>query len=254
MVPALLLLALSPPPMSSLERGDEEFARRQYPLAEACYDSALSSSADSPEALWRLARLYVCMADVAPEDQELRLYRRAEAFAYRCIKADSMKPEGHTWRAAAMGNIAMAEGGRTKVTLCYAIKRELERSIALNPLDDIAHSILGSFYMALGDVSWIERQLAAIFLDKLPEGGYEESESALKTAIAIAPRVIHHHFELGRLYWKQERLHEAREEFLLVGILPLLLASDERTRRSAAGYLAALAGNRSDERDPGPSE
>jgi len=254
MLPGLLLLALSSSLSPSLERGDEEFARRQYPLAEAYYDSALSTSADSADALWRLARLYVCMADVAPEDQALPLYRLAEAYAYRCIQADSMKPEGHTWRAAAMGNIAMAEGGETKVSLCHAIKRELDCSIGLNPFDDIAHSILGTFYMALGGVSWFERQLAAIFLDRLPEGGYEESERALKTAIALAPGIIHHHFELGRLYMEQDRYQEALEEFRLVGTLPVVLASDERTQRSAAGFHRNLTVELSNEQDSNPPD
>jgi tetratricopeptide (TPR) repeat protein len=229
-----LLLAIPISLPSSLERGDQEFARIRYPLAEAFYDSALNSSPDSVDVLWRLARVYVCKADVAPQDQKLDLYRQAEAFANRCIGGDSMKSEGHTWRAAALGNIAMFEGGKTKIRLCYVIKKELECSIALNPGDDIAYSILGSFYRALGNVSWIERQLAAVFLGTLPEGGYDESESALKKAIALSPGVIRHHFELGDLYMEQDRTLEALEEFQLVATLPVLLASDERTQRSAA--------------------
>jgi len=229
---------ISPP--SSLERGDEEFARINYMLAGAIYDSVLTTSADSASVLWRLARVYVCMADVAPQDAKLDLYRQAEACAQRCIFADSMKSEGHTWRAAALGNIAMFEGGKTKVKLCYVIKKELDCSISLNPDDDIAYSILGSYYMALGSVSWIERQLAAIFLGSLPEGGYDESERALKKAIALAPGAIRHHFELGDLYMQQDRNQEALEEFQRVVILPVRLASDERTQHSAAGLIKNL--------------
>jgi hypothetical protein len=100
---------------SLLDRGDQEFARIDYPLAQAIYDSVLTTSENSSDALWRLARVYVCMADVSPLDKKLDLYRKAEAFAQRCILADSLKSEGHTWRAAALGNIAMFEGGKTKV-------------------------------------------------------------------------------------------------------------------------------------------
>jgi tetratricopeptide (TPR) repeat protein len=135
----------------------------------------------------------------------------------------------------------MFEGGKTKVQLCNVIKQELDCSINLNPFDDIAYSILGSFYMALGNVSWFERQLASIFLGNLPEGGYEESESALKKAIALAPGVIRHHFELAELYMGQDRHREALEEFQLVIRLPVLLASDERTRLSAAGLIENLS-------------
>jgi tetratricopeptide (TPR) repeat protein len=181
------------------------------------------------------------MADVSPREEKLDLYRQAEAFARRCIQADSLRSEGHTWRAAALGNIAMFEGSRTKVILCQQIKEELDRSISLNPADDIAFSILGSFYKALGNVSWIERQIAEIFLGTLPEGGYEESERALKKAIDLAPAVIRHHSELGDLYMEQDRYEEALEEFRLVVTLPVLLARDKRAQRDAARSIEYLS-------------
>lgn len=234
----LCLLTFSPP--SLVEQGDQEFARIRYSQAVALYVSALSSSADSAEALWRLARVYVCQADISMEDQKLDLYRQAENFARRCIEADSMKSEGHTWRAAALGNIAMFEGGKTKIRLCYAIKQELECSISLNGGDDVTYSILGSFYMALGNVSWLERQLAKVFLEAVPEGGYVESELALKKAIAFAPSVIRHHFELGTLYMLQDRNQEAVEQMQLVVSLPVQLASDVRTQGAAARLIGQL--------------
>jgi tetratricopeptide (TPR) repeat protein len=134
----------------------------------------------------------------------------------------------------------MFEGSKAKVALCNVIKQELDCSIRLNPSDDIAHSILGSFYLAIGNVSWIERQLAAAFLGGLPDGGYEESELALKKAIALAPNVIRHHFELGDLYLQQDRNQEALERFKLVMTLPILLASDQRTQLSAAKLIESL--------------
>lgn len=236
--PLLVAASLSAP--SLVERGDLEFMRINYPVAEAIYDSALAASGDDPDLLWRLARLYICMADVSPEPQKLDLFRKAESFANRCIRADSMLSEGHTWRAAALGNIAMFEGGRTKIELCHLIKQELDRSIRLDPADDIAYSILGSFYRALGNVSWVERQLATVFLGGLPDGGYEESEQALKMAVALAPGIIRHHSELGELYWEQNRIDEALREFQLASTLPVRLASDERTRQAAVRFIESL--------------
>ena len=231
---------LLPSSSSSLERGDQEFVSRNYPLAAAVYDSALAASGDSAGALWRLARVYVCLGDVSPEDQQLEFYRRAEAYAVRSISSDSTKSEGHTWRAVALGSVAMFEGSKGKVRLCTEIKQELDRAIELNPRDDVAFSVLGSFYKSLGDVSWFERQLAALFLGDLPEGGYDESENALKRAIALAPRVIRHHFELGTLYMELERNEEALKEFRQVLSLPLLLASDTSRQTSAAGFIEDL--------------
>ncbi len=244
MTTALMVLQLLVLPVSlapTVEKGDREFSDIRYPAAEAFYHAALASGSDSSEALWRLARLYVCMADVSTREKKLGLYRQAESFADRCLMADSMSSEGHTWRAAALGNIAMFEGSKMKVKLCHAIKKDLDESIRLNPGDDIAWSILGSFYLALGNVSWFERRLAAIFLDSLPEGGYDEAERALKKAVDLSPRIIRHHAELGDLYMRQNRNREALMEFRQVISLPARLANDERTQSDAGRMIQELS-------------
>jgi tetratricopeptide (TPR) repeat protein len=245
MVPAIFLFVLSglsPSLFSPIQRGDQEFASRNYALALEFYDSALTTSSDSAEALWRLARLYVCIADVSSKGEQLDLYRQAESYAERCIVSDSTKSEGHTWRAAALGNLAVFEGSKAKVRLCAIIRQELDRAIELNPRDDIAYSILGTFYRNLGNVSWIERRLANLFLGELPEGGYAESERALKQAIALAPQVIRHHFELGVLYQEMDRDRDAVEEFKRVLLLPLLLESDAGRQLSAVRLVKELGG------------
>jgi tetratricopeptide (TPR) repeat protein len=226
---------------SSLARGDQAFLSIDYPRAQAIYDSVLVSTEDSADVLWRLARLYVCNGDVAPEDERLALYRLAEGYAHGCIRADSMMPEGHTWMAAALGNIAMFEGGKTKVKLCTMIKLELDCSIRLDPDDDVAYSILGSFYRALGNVSWIERQLVSIFLGGLPAGGFEDAEAALRKAISLSPDIIRHHYELGELFIDLDRNQEALEEFRLVEGLPVRLALDARFKLSAAQNIRDLS-------------
>ncbi len=240
---AFLVFLLSIPPSlsSSVEKGEQEFASFQYAAAEVSFLAALSTQADSAEILWKLARVNVCMADIADQEQKLDLYRRAETFADRCIRADSTRSEGHTWRAAALGNIAAFEGSKAKVELCNAIKEELDESIRLNPENDIAYSILGSFYMALGNVSWLERRLAAIFLGSLPDGGFDDAERALKKAIALSPRVIRHHAELGDLYVQEDRTQEALAEFRQVVSLPVLLARDRRDQDVAAGFIQKLS-------------
>lgn len=228
-LPLLFLCSLPP----SLLDGDQEFVRMNYSGAAAIYHSVLIDAPDSASVLWRLARVYVCMADVSPIEQQIDLYRQADEYAQRCVHADSLISEGYAWRAAALGNIAMSEGGKTKVKLTHVIKHELDAAIALNPENDIAYSILGSFYLALGNMSWIERQLANIFLGTLPDGGYEEAEQALKRAIVIAPNVVRHHFELGRVYMEMDRNREAMEEFRIAISLPVQLGVDPYTQESA---------------------
>ena len=206
--------------------GDDAFARMEYGLASAVYDSLLSVDSTRAEVLWRLARLEVCLGDTASEDDRIRFYENAERFARRSIDADSTVSEGHSWRAAALGSLAMHGGARRKVQLAREIKRELDLAIMYNPEDDVAHSILGSFYRALGTVSWLERQLANVFLGGIPAGGFEEGEKEFEIAISIAPNALRHHFELGLLYVEWGRPEKALKEFARVAELQPQMASD----------------------------
>jgi tetratricopeptide (TPR) repeat protein len=225
MVSVLAMLLLLPFEVY-LAAGDTEYTMLRYAQAESLYVLALTVAPERPEILWRLARLCVSIADVSPDAERERLYQKAEQYARACIEQNEQIAEGHTWLAAALGNIAMFEGGATKVKLARTIYREVQRAIELNPNDDIAYSILGSFYRALGGVSWIERQLANMFLGGLPDGGYREAVEALENAIALAPDVMRHRYELGMVYLDWGRKVEAKAEFLEALQLPVTLRSD----------------------------
>ena len=180
------------------------------------------------------------MGEVATGSERERHFRDAEVYARGCIRLDSTIGEGHTWLAAALGNIAAYEGSRAKVRLANEIRGELDIALALNPDDDVALSVLGSFYRALGNVSWIERQLAAVFLGSLPDGGYEEAEAALRRAIALAPTVLRHQFELALLYIDWGKTGEARGVLEQCRTLPVLVASDIPTRGEAERLIGEL--------------
>ncbi len=210
----------------SLSAADEEFTAINYPAAEALYDSLLVQDPANPAVLWRLARVNISIAEVSPREQKKELYRKAEGYSRRCILADSTVAEGHTWLAAALGNLAVFEGSREKVRLCGEIKRQLDIALALNPRDDIAWSILGSFYRALGNVSWFERQIASIFIGSLPPGGYPEAEEALRRAISLAPHILRHWHELGMLYVDWGRNDDAKGVLDTAATMPVVIASD----------------------------
>ena len=225
---------------SLLVEGDRQFAAINYPAAIACYDSVLASDSSNTNALWKIARVYVAWGEVAPDEQREQLYRKAQGFASRCITLDSVKAEGHTWRAAALGNIALFVGGKTKVRLANEIKGELDKALALKKDDDATYSILGSFYRALGSLSWIERQFGTVFLGSIPEGGYEESEASYLKAIRLAPNVPRHRYELGILYFDWNRKDEAKTMFEEALQLPVTAAGDTVARKRMIELLEEL--------------
>jgi tetratricopeptide (TPR) repeat protein len=194
----------------AISSGDEAFTRIEYPAAIARYEEALPAHPGEPDLLWRLARVSVCLAEVAEGEERGRILSQAEVYARRCILADSSRGEGHTWLAGALGYIALGAATERKLALSRELQHEAERAVELNPEDDAAWSILGSFYRALGNVGWLQRALASLFAGSVPRGGYDEAESALKKAIAIAPDIMRHQYELGILYIDMGRKEEAR--------------------------------------------
>jgi tetratricopeptide (TPR) repeat protein len=243
LIASLFLLGalLSDDPPSKLAAGDDAFFRMDYPEAVEFYNAALDDRPDNPDILWRLARAYVCKGEVLEGAERSAECKQAEAYARRCIEADSMKAEGHCWRAAALGYVALDAGTSDQVKLSHELLREAELALALDPRDDAAYSIKGSFYRAMGNVSWFQRQLAAIFIGKIPRGGYEEAEDALKKAIALAPDVMRHRYELGILYIDMDRKDEAREILEHAATLPIKVAIDRPRLKKIQELLGKLS-------------
>ena len=221
---------------------DSAFASLNYPVALNQYDSLLVVVPDDPGLLWRLARLYVCMGDTAAPERREGLYRQADGYASRTITLAPDLAAGHTWKAAALGNIAMFVGGETKVRLSWEIREELDMALRLDPDDDVAWSILGTFYRVLSNVSWVERTLAGILFGGLPEGGYEQAEHALRRAISLAPSVVRHRFELALVLLDTDREDEAADELRWVLELRPTLAKDSSSKAQARRLLNAIQG------------
>ncbi len=237
-----MCLLLLTDPEGLMISGDGAFFRIAYPEAIVSYEAALHAVPDDPRLLWRLARVYVCMAETEEDESARhRLLGHAEEFARRCIAADPSGAEGHTWLAAVLGYTALDAGMGEQVRLSKELVEETEKAITLNPADDAAYSIRGSFYRALGNVGWLKRQLAALLLGEIPEGGFPEAERSLLTAIALAPDIMRHHYELGILYMDWGRTADARRALERAVTLPIRTAIDRPRKEKSLRLLNTLA-------------
>jgi tetratricopeptide (TPR) repeat protein len=225
---------------STLAAGDAAFEAIDYRRAIALYESELAANGRDAGLLWRLARAYVCMGESSGVPETPEAFASALEYARRCVAADSLSWEGHTWLAASLGYLALHESVGKQVSLSRELYREAVRAIELNPGNDAAYSILGSFYRALGNVGWIQRSLASVFLGSIPPGGRAEAESALKTAVALAPDVMRHQYELGVLYIDMGREDEARAALHAALELPAKTAIDRPRRVRARELLEQL--------------
>lgn len=226
---------------ANVSAGDEAFLRIDYPAAIAAYEQEYTRFPDDAELLWRLARAYVCAGEVKEGEEAERDFRAAERYARRCVGLDSTCVQGRTWLAAALGYRALHAGLMEKIELTAAMNEELDRILALDPGNDAAYSMRGSYFRAFANASWLERRIAVLLFPSLPEGGYEEAEAAFKKAIALAPNVMRHHYELGVLYLDWAKPNEARQVLEHAASLPIRVALDVVRRDKIRRLLAELA-------------
>lgn len=238
-----VLLAAPPDAASCRASGDAAFVRIAYEEAAQSYRQGLVAAPEDPDLLWRLARVLVCTAEVE-EDAARRgvLLQGAEDAARRAIAADSACAEAHTWLAGALGYKALEAGMGDQVAIARELMDACATAIRLNPADDAAYSIRGSFYRALGNIGWVKRQLAALLLGEIPQGGHREAEEALRTAIRLAPDIMRHQYELGVLYIDEGRTAEAREALRRAASLEIRTAIDRPRRAKALHLLRELEG------------
>ncbi|MCK6542646.1 hypothetical protein L6Q79_08190 [bacterium] len=214
-------------PVSAVEEADRAFYAMDYALAIRMYEAHLNQKNDS-EAYWKLARAYLCSGDISAGAEREMFYRKALTAVESSIQLDRTNSHAYAWFAACLGSVAIFEGSESKIKACYGIKAALDTALMLDPSNDVAWSVLGSYYKALGGINWFERQLANLFLGGLPEGGYEDAEKALLTAVSLAPDVLRHRFELGVLYYDWDKKDKTLECFEYAMTLKPAMASDKR--------------------------
>lgn len=235
-VASLLFATLMP--RANVAAGDAAFLQIDYPSAIAAYEEQLTAFPNDAELLWRLARVYVCSGEVKEKEDAAFCFKKAEGFARHGVRLAPSSAEAHTWLAAALGYQALMAGLREQVRLTNEMYDEIEIAIALDPNNDAAYSMRGSLFRALGNIGWFKRSVASVFVGSLPDGDFEKAEEALKKAIALAPDVMRHYYELGVLYLDWGREAEAKKVLMDAAKLPIRVAIDVQRLEKITQLLA----------------
>jgi tetratricopeptide (TPR) repeat protein len=234
-IPALLLAAvpafIPAKPPSRLDLAEQAFWKMEYTKADSIYTAELWKSPDNAEIYWKKARLQISIAegiDFGKQDEQQRDFRKAEEFARKSVSLDSTSSKGYAWLAASLGMMADNIGAKEKLKKANEIKRELDKALKLNPNDETALSILGSYYREAADIGWFRRFMGNTFVGRMPEGNNELAEKAFRKAIALDPRIIRNYHELALLCLDTGRKDEALQLMKTGMEKPMLFPSDRR--------------------------
>jgi len=223
--------ALTAEQRATIKKADKAYMSLDYKTADSLYSSLIPDVPDSAELYWKLARLNICIAEAIPpkkSENRMPFYANAVNFGRKAVQIDSSNASAHTWLAAALAVKADKIGSNEKLMRAAEIKRELDKALALNPNDDVAWSMLGSYNFQVSNIGWFSRFIGGTFVGKMPEGSREKAEQDFKKAISLNPKVIRHYHELAKLYLEEDRDKEALNILLTAENKPVLMKSDIR--------------------------
>lgn len=216
---------------SLINIADKALWEMNYPKADSLYTSELQKNPENVELYWKLARLQVSIGEsINAENSDLRLqhYRKAEEYARAGISLDSTNAKGHTWLAASLGMRADKMSTKNKLKQAGEIKKELDTALRLNPNDETALSMLGSYYREAANIGWFKRMVANTFIGEVPVGNYDLAEKAFRKAISLDSRIIRNYHELALIDIEKERKEEAILLMKTALDKPILTSSDRK--------------------------
>jgi tetratricopeptide (TPR) repeat protein len=216
---------------TAIEHADKAFLNMNYLKADSIYTSELRRNPGNAETYWKLSRLQVSLGESAEHstsDERLRYYRKAMEYAKTCIALDSTIAKGHSWYAASLAIMADKIGTKEKLTRAKEVKRELDTALRLNPNDETALSILGSYYREAASIGWFKRIIGNAFIGEVPKGNYDLAEKTFRKAISIDARIIRNYHELALIQLEKGQRDEAVRLMKTALDKPIIMGSDRK--------------------------
>jgi tetratricopeptide (TPR) repeat protein len=195
-----------------LAKGDA-FDRR-FEAADALSIYLIAEKADpkNVDILLRIARQYRhLLQDTASKKEKLQLGRIALGYAQRAASLAPDNPETHLSIAITYGKMLPFMGSKEQVETSPRIKTAVDRTLQLDPRNDLAWHILGRWNRTLAEISGLKRAVAGTLYGSLPKGSKEEAAKDLEKAISLNPNRLMHYIELGRVYALMGRKNDARK-------------------------------------------
>jgi tetratricopeptide (TPR) repeat protein len=224
-----------------IEKGDLCSAKFQSSEGLKCYLPAEKLDPKNAQLLVRISKQYRhLMSDAAKSDEKVRLGSTALSYAQRAVSLAPNDPEAHLALAISYGKLTPLLGNKEQFNNSPLIKAAAEKSIALDPSNDLAWQVLGRWYLAVADIGSFKRAMARMAYGSLPTATYEDAVRCFQKAIVLNPARLMHHIELGRVYAQMGRTAEAKKCITKGLALPETEKDDAETKRNGRLLLAKL--------------
>ena len=237
-------LALAGGPGPQNEESGEKFLDIDEMLAQGENQQALKMLEELPEGdpdssvrLWRMARVHYEMGRLDKKNAP-KLFKKAEEYARIAIAENPDSSDSYKWLAIALGAQAKYSDTKTQVDQSREIKESIEKSIALNPDDDISYLVLSRWHYKVSGLGTVARTFAKIIYGGVPKASLKKAEELLLQAIALHDR-ISHRYNLAKVYDRMERYEDKKIQLQKALLLPVTfpeeLDEQEKAREKLRG-------------------
>ena len=183
-----------------IAEGDLFYARLQASEALKYYLPAEKLEPNNVRLLVHISREYRhLMSDETDSTKKVKLGNIAVEYAQRAVAAGPKDPEAQLAVAISYGKVQPYEGYRQRFDAVHVIKSAADRTIALDPHNDLGWHVLGRWYEGLAEVDPLHRTLAQ-GLGGLPPATYQDAATCFKKAIQLNPNRLMHYIALGKVY------------------------------------------------------
>ncbi|MDE3057762.1 MAG: tetratricopeptide repeat protein [Bacteroidota bacterium] len=193
------------------------------------------------EALWRISRSYVTIAQHLPtitdeqKTKQLEMYDKGLEYANRAIQANPNGSEGYTRRAIANGRVALFKGVWDSIDIVKQVKADCEKAIQLDSNNATPYYVLARAHAKLCEkpkfIRW-PLGLAWANLDSAAKN-YER-------AIARRSDFIMFRLDAARTYVELEEYEKAKHQLYKIPTLPTEDEDDPQYRKEANELLETI--------------
>ena len=227
-----------------ISKGDD--CNKKFDLKNAAkyYEKAYKICPDNYYVLLKITKIYNDLGEDYNENKDENNAENSFKAALKYAKEFSSKfPDSakvYTLLAMSYGNLALFEGGNSKLKLAYLIKDNANKAVEKDSTDYLPYIILSIYNRQIASLSWFERAFANTFFGKVPDGSLEESERLMLKSLKIEPGIVTGMYQLSLTY--QEMGKEKKEIEWLKKVLdaPITDFRDKYAKRKAKSRLSEL--------------
>lgn len=218
-----------------IAQGDSLCDAYNFRGAVTQFQRAVQIDSANFSAYWKLGKCLNFLGELAPRDSQLTIFEKARDAELAALALNDASADAHFQLARAVGKIALFKGIFNSIGLAKQVKREADRTLALDSLHDGAWHILGRWNREVGKKPKLFRSPLG-----LGDANKKDAISFMEKAIAINPELIHHHLEMGITYQEYDRDIDARREFERCLSMEARGPLENNYKEEAKKYLAGM--------------